>query len=119
VTIAYVYHLDAESPDVQSGRPFALLKGIAHGSDGRAACRSLGSTRLFCRVARNLVAKLRGSSYLSDLSFCADATFSSMVDYYPDYTRLVGTAAVFLKGPSGLCGQHNRRFAITVSQQRA
>jgi glycosyltransferase involved in cell wall biosynthesis len=129
VRIAYVYHLHADSPGVQSGRPFAILKGLRKSGVTVLPVFPLHHTRWFFPVAAKFVAKLRGSSYLSDrvpgflqncgreasrklsgrefdvvfspstlplcylqttkpISFCADATFDSMVDYYPDYTRL-------------------------------
>ena len=127
--IAYVYHLDADSPGVQSGRPFAILRGLIDAQTVVLPAFPLGNTQVFSRAMRKLVARIRGESYLSDrepqllrgfaqqvsrklqglefdlvfspstlplvymetdkpLTICADATFHSMLDYYPSFTRL-------------------------------
>ena len=127
--IAYVYHLDAESASVQSGRPSAILNGLTNAQMVVLAAFPLRHTHLFSRAARKLAARIRGESYLIDrephllrgfareasrklqgqefdvvfspstlplayletdkpLTICADATFQSMLDYYPSFTRL-------------------------------
>ena len=129
MTIAYIYHLDAESPATQSGRPFAILSGLRNSHARVRSIFPLRHTRLALRALRRIAASVAGERYLADrhpamlrdfanetsrklagnhydivfgpstlplafletskpVTVCADATFHSMVDYYPSYCRL-------------------------------
>ena len=127
--IAYVYHLDAESPSVQSGRSCAILSALTNSQMLVLRAFPLRHTHLFSRAARKLATRIRGECYLIDrephllrgfareasrklqgeefdvvfspstlplayletdkpLTISADATFHSLLDYYPWFTRL-------------------------------
>ena len=129
MTAAFVYHLDAASPSVQSGRPHSILRNFQRlGVEVREHFplaevgvwqRKYQKVRSLMRHQRYLLDReeslLRGFadqlhvslketpanfvfspstlplSYLeTDLpvTFCADAPFCAMVDYYEAFTRL-------------------------------
>ena len=127
--IAYLYHLDAESPGTQSGRPFAILRGLRNSGAPVVSVFPLRHPHVISRSLGKVVASILGRRYLADrhagllrgianeasqklagrhydivfspstlpiaylqtrkpITVCADATFHSMVDYYPSYSRL-------------------------------
>ena len=66
MTIAYVYHLDAESPTIQSGRPFSILKELRNSCVSVLPIFPLRHTRLAARRLRKLAATVAGKHYLTD-----------------------------------------------------
>jgi glycosyltransferase involved in cell wall biosynthesis len=127
--VAYVFHRDAQDPQVQSGRPLAILdhmeaahlevarvfplkpafsyRGLARKSMyalGRQHFRPDREPALLHAFAREIAARTAGKkidvffcpgseavSYLPaewPITFCADATFANMLDYYPDFTGM-------------------------------
>jgi glycosyltransferase involved in cell wall biosynthesis len=128
MTIAYIYHLNAALPGIQSGRPFSILRQF-HEHANVLPIFPLQQTRAVARLVRQLVAAATCRRYLSDrhpamlrdfaneamrrlssdhydivfspstlpvtflettrpVTVCADATFHSMVDYYPSFSFL-------------------------------
>jgi glycosyltransferase involved in cell wall biosynthesis len=127
--MAYLFHRDAEDPQVQSGRPLAILqhleaagvelhrvfplqapssyRGLARKSMYALFRRHFRLDREPSRLhsfAREIEQRIGGRkidvffcpgseavSYLPEdwpITFCADATFENMLDYYADFTGL-------------------------------
>lgn len=66
MTIAYIYHLDAESPATQSGRPFAILSGLRDSRVRVLSAYPLRHTRLVTRRLRKIAALATCKQFLSD-----------------------------------------------------
>ncbi len=134
--IAYVYHLDAANPSVQSSFPSSALNGFKrYGAEVEPVFPLAAQPER--ALLRKLLYRLTGKHYRSDrepaflhasarefeartagrdydfvfapgsetvaqlrttrpITFCADATFANMVDYYWDFTNL--TADNLAKG---------------------
>ncbi len=127
--ISYVYHLDAGSPTVQSGRPNSILRGLQSAGAEVREIFPLEHRFTAQRWAHKLFQHARGRRYLFDrhpallrdfarqierqlrhesgdvifspstlpltelrtdlpITFCADACFGAMLNYYDSYSRL-------------------------------
>jgi glycosyltransferase involved in cell wall biosynthesis len=127
--VAYVYHLDAGSPRVQSGRPHSILMQFRKLGVPTTDVFPLQETAWLQRAILKVGSRLRGREYLMDrneallrsfarqteqalqhsnpdvifspstlplsyletdvpITFCADAPFGAMLDYYGPFTRL-------------------------------
>ena len=66
MTIAYVYHLDAESRAIQSGRPFAILSELRNSEVNVLPIFPLRHTCVAARALGKLASLVAGKRYLMD-----------------------------------------------------